>query len=189
MVIVGGLLLAGGVAATAFLVNDGSDDSGETSRIADEPTAEGESEADPETSASGTSSEDDPELMSVPLGEVLDTGTFRYVVHEVLEVQSSSRYLQPEEGNVLVAVDLEITNLADEGEDLSLFAIEAFDVEGYSYHLALANPRNDLPIGYVLAGQSRRGDLTFEVPAGTVLAYMVIGDSAFDATPLSLDLR
>ncbi|MEM8925481.1 MAG: DUF4352 domain-containing protein [Actinomycetota bacterium] len=123
-----------------------------------------------------------------PLGEVVDGGSFRYLIHGATEVSAESDFEQPEPGNVFIAVDMELTNQTGETEGAPIFGIQAFDADGVAYDYGFKTPRNDAPIGDVLPGQTRRGDLTFEVPAGTTLTYLVVGD-VFDGTPQAIRLQ
>lgn len=125
---------------------------------------------------------------SVPLGEVLDTGAFRFLVHEVAQVEPANEFSVPDDGKVFVVVDLEITNFSEMTELFSSFDTEAFDDSGFSYDGDFNSPRRDPPLGYVLPGQTRRGDITFQVTEGTSLSYLVVKASSGDRTPYSLSL-
>lgn len=107
-----------------------------------------------------------PEVFAV--GDVVQLGDWQVRVHGVTDpVQSTNPILTPAPGTRWVAVDVEVTNTGASPQTVSsLLCFEVADGQNRSYNLTLtADPGAASPDGEVAAGASRRGTLTYEVPA------------------------
>lgn len=114
----------------------------------------------------GESSGGDTEAFAV--GDTVALGDWQIVVHGVTDpLVPTNGFLAPSEGNRWVAVDVEVTNNSDAAEGLSsLLCFELQDSENRSYQMTITGEGGaSTPDGEVDAGGSRRGSITYEVPA------------------------
>jgi hypothetical protein len=107
-----------------------------------------------------------PDVFAV--GDIVELGDWRVQVHGVTDpLESTNEFIAPAAGNRWVAVDIEVTNTGGEPQTVSsLLCFEVADDQNRSYTLTLTGETASAPPdGEVAAGGSRRGTLTYEVPA------------------------
>lgn len=113
-----------------------------------------------------TTEAEQPEVFAV--GDIVQLGDWQVRVHGVTDpVESTNPVITPAPGNRWVAVDVEVTNTGSEPQVVSsLVCFEIVDDQNRSYSLTItAEGGSSPPDGEVAAGASRRGILTYEVPA------------------------
>ncbi|HEX5365949.1 MAG TPA: DUF4352 domain-containing protein [Acidimicrobiales bacterium] len=108
-----------------------------------------------------------PEVFAV--GDLVELGDWQVRVHGVTDPvrPAAESIVTPAPGHRWVAVDTEVTNTGAEPQDVSsLLCFEVLDEQDRSYTLTVTGePGSSPPDGEVAAGGSRRGTLTYEVPA------------------------
>jgi hypothetical protein len=119
-----------------------------------------------------------PPAESASIGKVGDTivnGDYIVTLVNVERGEVYSEWSQPDEGNILVAVEIVIESGADEGVSVNPLYCSLKDSDGYEYSMYLfgkdpsLGAENDLP-----KGDKMRGWVTFEVPesaAGFIFSY------------------
>jgi hypothetical protein len=123
-------------------------------------------EGDTTGEGGATTEAEQPEVFAV--GDVVQLGDWQVRVHGVTDpVQSTNPIVTPAPGNRWVAVDVEVTNTGSEPQVVSsLGCFEIVDDQNRSYSLTItAEGGSSPPDGEVAPGASRRGTLTYEVPA------------------------
>lgn len=107
-----------------------------------------------------------PEEFAV--GDLVELGDWRVRVHGVTDpVESTNSVITPAPGTRWVAVDAEVTNAGTEPQAVSsLLCFELVDDQNRSYTLTITGEEGPAPPdGEVAPGASRRGTMTYEVPA------------------------
>lgn len=100
------------------------------------------------------------------IGDVVALGDFEVIVHSAAPYTSTNEFLEPDPGNIWIAVDVEVKNNSASAETVSSLAqFEVQDAESRSYNVELMVGDN-LPMidGEAPSGGSRRGTVVFEVP-------------------------
>lgn len=119
------------------------------------------------TSESGDASDTaQPEVFAV--GDLVELGDWQVRVHGVTDpVESTNSVITPAPGTRWVAVDAEVTNTGSEPETVSsLVCFEIVDDQNRSYTMTITGEEGPAPPdGEVAPGASRRGTMTYEVPA------------------------
>lgn len=107
------------------------------------------------------------EAQTFGVGEAVALGDWELIVHGVTDPVPPGEFMTPSEGNRWVGVDVEVTNNSDGPETVSSLAcFEMQDAENKSYNMTIgADQAASPPDGEVDAGGSRRGTITYEVPA------------------------
>lgn len=124
------------------------------------------SENEPRKLGSVTGSTVAPPKSAYRIGDVVKLADAEVVVHGFKDPFTLDAK-KPAPGNRYVMIDAEVKNLSSGTQVLSTFAqFELKDAEGESYRPV---PLPGLPAvgGTAGPGQSRRGNVTFEVPEGT----------------------
>lgn len=122
--------------------------------------------------------------------EVYDTGEeigyqdVAVIVNGARTESSLGQFSQPDEGNEFVIVDISITNNTGEERTFStILQMMLKDGEGYTYQESLT-ATGSLDRGFdegtpLSDGETRRGELAYEVPQGTAPLYWVFEFSVF----------
>lgn len=107
------------------------------------------------------------EAQTFGVGEAVALGDWEVIVHGVTDPVPPGEFMTPSEGNRWVGVDVEVTNNSDGPETVSsILCFELQDAENKSYNMTIgADQAASPPDGEVDAGGSRRGTITYEVPA------------------------
>ena len=111
---------------------------------------------------------DEPQPQVFAIGDLVELGDWQVRAHGVTDpVQSTNQFVTPAPGNRWVGVDVEVTNTGTDPQVVSsLMCFEVVDDQNRSYSMALtAEEGSTPPDGEVAAGASRRGTVTYEVPA------------------------
>jgi hypothetical protein len=101
------------------------------------------------------------------VGQTAQTSDFEVTLLTVEDpMTTSNEFDTPDEGNRFVGVEFEVKNVGDERQTLStLLGAELLDSLNRPYDIALAGLDRPQLDGEVVPGQSRRGWITFEIPA------------------------
>ncbi|WP_435093461.1 DUF4352 domain-containing protein [Halorubrum sp. N11] len=118
------------------------------------------------------------------LGEEVGYQDVTVSVNDVRTESSLGQFSEPDEGNEFVVVDISITNNTGEEQQFStVLQMMLKDGEGYTYQESLtATTGLDRAFdeGTPLSdGETRRGELPYEVPEGTAPLYWVFEFSVF----------
>lgn len=137
-----------GSSAVAAAANDGSDSA---------------NEASPSPSAS-------PKNEKFKVG---DSVKFDDLVVTVNSVRNSkSQIFKPDEGNVIILVNVTVENKGKDDENISsLLQTEVSDNDGYKYNLTIVDDAKGSLDGTVAAGGKLRGEIAFEVPKAAKLEF------------------
>jgi hypothetical protein len=113
------------------------------------------------------------------VGDTIELGELRLVVHGVTDpLASSNPVVAPAPGSRWVAVDTEVSNLGGAPVAVSsLMQFEVQDATNAAYDITITGENLPSIDGEVPAGGSRRGTMAFEVPeAATGLRLVFAGD-------------
>lgn len=99
------------------------------------------------------------------VGDKIELGDWGLVVHKVTDpLKPTDEFMTPEEGNRWVLVDLEVLkNGGGSGEFSSLLSLEIKDSTNKVYDQTVIGTETP-PDGTVAEGDSRRGEVAWEVP-------------------------
>lgn len=87
--------------------------------------------------------------------------------------QSDNMFTKPKAGASFYAIDVEITNGADTSCNVNPFAFTLRDSENREYRHGMNSPEPSLAARALATGQSARGWLCYELPAGVTPTVLV----------------
>ncbi|MEM8925476.1 MAG: DUF4352 domain-containing protein [Actinomycetota bacterium] len=121
------------------------------------------------------------------LGEVVDTGGFRLVAYQVIDVPPDA-VIEVGGGRRLVAVDVEVGNLTTAERAVDATDFELVDADGATYSPIEVGWGRPSPSGNFPAGAARRGDLVYEIPESANAGSLMVRAGALRAAPVAVDL-
>ncbi len=124
------------------------------------------------------------------VGESLVAENFcEFIIHSVENYEAKSKYMQPEEGFRLIAVDVEVKNISNEVQGYNVFNYEAQDSEGYVYeHGFHENKEPYFGSGDISPGQTRRGWVTIQVKESAEIVA-IIAQPLYESSPITIKLH
>jgi hypothetical protein len=122
----------------------------------------------------------------IQIGETYTAGALEIVVNGVT-TSAGKDYYKPEDGNEFLLVDISIINTGTETESVSsMLMFTLRDMEGFSHNMSISAAsigKGGLD-GEVIAGKTMRGELGYEVPAGTAGLELMVNPSVFGSSDL-----
>lgn len=134
---------------------------------ADNSTESSESSADDSSvsdteSTSETNAETAPAQSSYHVGDILQTDELKIVYMASGDYESDNEFIQPEEGNKYIFIQLYCENIGDSDSNISSYSFECY-ADGYACPSAYLD-ENELS-ATLSAGRSTSGKIGFEIPA------------------------
>lgn len=118
---------------------------------------------------SPSTSPDTPEVFSV--GDSVQFDDLVITVHGVRE--SKSELFKPDEGNVILLVDVSAENKgSEEAAVSSMLQTEVVDTDGFKYNLTIVDDAKGSFDGSVGAGRKLRGEIAYEVPKDASIEFI-----------------
>ncbi|MFC4305696.1 DUF4352 domain-containing protein [Cohnella boryungensis] len=135
-------------------------------------TSEGKSAA-PSASAEDKESQtsEAPKTEIYNLGDSIKFDDMVITVNGVRE--SKSQIFTPDEGNIIILVDVTAENKGDAEENISsMLQTEVVDGDGFNYNLTIVDDAKGSFDGTVAAGRKLRGEIAYQVPKDASLEFI-----------------
>jgi len=114
------------------------------------------------------------------IGEILEFRNSEVTVNSI-RYDQGGQYFGPEEGYEYAVVDITIENISDDSISLSsLLSYSMVDDEGYYYSISMIAETKGTIDGEVSAGQSKRGEVAFEIPSESESLYLILTNDIFE---------
>lgn len=110
-----------------------------------------------------------PEIFNI--GDSVQFDNLIITVHGVRE--SESELFKPDEGNIIILVDVSAENVGDDQEAISsLLLTEVVDTDGFKYNLTITDDAKGSFDGSVGVGRKLRGEIAYEVPKDASIEFI-----------------
>lgn len=108
------------------------------------------------------------------VGRAVRSGNYELLVNSVVDPYTSSdEFSQPDAGNRYVVVDVSITNVSSGTQDYNSYDFKLRDSDNFQYDSTYSDVQQELSSGSVIAGETIRGKLSFQVPQSARLTRLV----------------
>jgi len=132
----------------------------------------------PETA--NNQSQTSQQTQTFKVGERVKLGNYYLTVNGFEDYVEENEYMQPDEGNKFLAVDVTIENGGTESASYNALDFEIQDSESYTYDTSMATKAPDLGSGDLQEGRKIRGWVTFEVPTTATGLELIYQPSLWD---------
>ena len=140
--------------------------------------------------APGTSEDTAAPAASGVLNESVSAGDFELLVHAIDDpVAGESEFFEPEPGNRWLAIELSLTNIGSETQDYGSFDFKVKDAENFEYGQLFIDLAQSLDSGTLLAGETVRGRIGFEVPESATIVRLIFEPDFFGEGRIDVDLQ
>lgn len=132
---------------------------------------------------------EEPERTEFFIGEFVNLKDIVVRVLGVSDYTESNTYLQPDEGFVRKAVEVEIFNIGTSDYDLqSLFSFEIRDSAGYAYTPNWYDTLNEVLSGSIPVGGKSRGYVFFDVPENETITSLLYDYALYSSGQITFNL-
>jgi hypothetical protein len=109
-------------------------------------------------------------------------------VNAVSSYQAKNPYMQPIDGNKLVAVDITTKNNSDEAYTINPFHFKLQDSGDYTYSHSVSDKEPFLHAAALQPGESSRGFLVFEIPEDNTPTKLIYTPAIFGTSQILIEL-
>jgi hypothetical protein len=108
------------------------------------------------------------------VGRAVRSGDYELLVNSVVDPYTSrDEFSQPDAGNRYVVADVSITNVSSDTKDYNSYDFKLRDSDSFQYDSTYSDVQQALSSGSLLAGETIRGRLSFQVPQSAQLTRLV----------------
>jgi hypothetical protein len=108
------------------------------------------------------------------VGQPVRSGALELLVNSVADpYQSTDEFLQPDAGKRWILIDVSLTNGSDSAQDYGSYDFKLRDTDNFQYDSGFVNQPHDLSSGSLLAGETIRGELGYEVSQNAQLDRLI----------------
>lgn len=108
------------------------------------------------------------------VGRTVRSGDYELLVNSVVDPYTpSDEFSQPDAGNRYVVLDVSITNVSSDSQDYNSYDFKLRDSDSFQYDSTYSDVQQELSSGSLLAGETIRGRLSFQVPESAQLTRLV----------------
>ena len=140
--------------------------------------------------APGASEDTAAPAASGVLNESVSAGDFELLVHSIDDpVAGESDFFEPEPGNRWLAIEVSLTNIGSATQDYGSFDFKVKDAENFEYGQLFIDLAQSLDSGTLLAGETVRGRIGFEVPESATVVRLIFEPDFFGEGRIDVDLQ